>query len=367
MIDPLLAEYEEMKTAVADFFSNAWLQEENSDYEFCRKIVRSMGGSGLLKHVTPSPSSRDLCFLRYCISQYSAVADLLFAMQGLGSFPLSIAGTEEQKNKYLPGVSQGEIISAFAMTEPDAGSDARAMQLTAEKKNGGYVLNGTKTLISNAGLADFYTLFARTSDSSKGISAFIVDANVVGLRVIPMELIAAHPIGQLEFRNCFIPENQLLGAEGDGLKIAMSTLDVFRASVGAAATGMAERAFHEAISYSKRRKQFGKSLSEFQTIQFKIAEMAQALTASKSLVWHAATRKDSGARTTLESAIAKSFATEAAQEIIDQALQIHGGIGLLKGSITERLYRDVRALRIYEGATEILKSIIANQYLKEDA
>lgn len=367
MIDPLPAEYEEMKTAVADFFSNAWLQEENSDYEFCRKIVRSMGGSGLLKHVTPSPSSRYLCFLRYSIAQYSAVADLLFAMQGLGSFPLSIAGTEEQKNKYLPGVSQGEIISAFAMTEPDAGSDARAIQLKAEKKNGGYVLNGTKTLISNAGLADFYTLFARTSDSPKGISAFIVDANVDGLRVIPMELIAAHPIGQLEFRNCFIPENQILGSEGDGLKIAMSTLDVFRASVGAAATGMAERAFHEAISYSKRRKQFGKSLSEFQAIQFKIAEMAQALSASKSLVWHAATRKDSGARTTLESAIAKSFATEAAQEIIDQSLQIHGGIGLLKGSITERLYRDVRALRIYEGATEILKSIIANQYLKEDA
>jgi acyl-CoA dehydrogenase len=367
MIEPLSQEYEGMKAAVADFFSNAWLQEENSDYEFCRKMVRSMGGSGLLKYVTPSPSSRDLCFLRYSISQYSAVADLLFAMQGLGSFPLSVAGTEEQKNKYLPGVAQGELIAAFAMTEPEAGSDTRAMQLKAEKKSGGYVLNGTKTLISNAGLADFYTLFARTSDSAKGISAFIVDANVDGLRVIPMELIAAHPIGQLEFRDCFISENQLLGAEGDGLKIAMSTLDVFRSSVGAAATGMAERAFHEAISYSKRRKQFGKSLAEFQSIQFKIAEMAQALAASKSLVWHAATRKDSGARTTLESAVAKSFATEAAQQIVDQSLQIHGGIGLLKGSITERLYRDVRALRIYEGATEILKSIIANQYLTEEA
>ena len=171
-----------MKSVVTDFFSNEWLQAENSDYEFCRKIVRSMGGSGLLKHVTPSPSSRNLCFLRYMIAQYSAVADLLFAMQGLGSFPLSIAGTEEQKNKYLPGVSQGQIISAFAMTEPDAGSDARAMQLKAEKKNGGYVLNGTKTLISNAGLADFYTLFARTSDSPKGISAFIVDANSDGLQ-----------------------------------------------------------------------------------------------------------------------------------------------------------------------------------------
>src|SRR5262245_14017971 len=226
MIDPLPAEYEGMKSAVADFFSNAWLQEENSDYEFCRKVVRSMGGSGLLKYVTPSPSSRDLCFLRYCIAQYSAVADLLFAMLGLGSFPLSVAGNEEQKNKYLAGVSAGELIAAFAMTEPEAGSDARYMQLKAEKKNGGYVLNGTKTLISNAGLADFYTVFARTSDSTKGISAFVVDANLDGLHTIPMELIAAHPIGQLEFRNCFVSQSQLLGAEGDGLKIAMSTLHV---------------------------------------------------------------------------------------------------------------------------------------------
>jgi acyl-CoA dehydrogenase len=349
MIEPLPEEYQAMKSAVADFFSNAWLQEENSNYEFCRNMVRAMGGSGLLKYITPKPLSQDLCFLRYCISQYSAVADLLFAMQGLGSFPLSVAGSETQKNKYLTGVAEGQLIAAFAMTEPEAGSDARSIQLKAEKKNDGYLLNGTKTLISNAGLADFYTLFARTSDSAKGISAFILDANTDGLRVIPMELITAHPIGQLELRNCFISANQLLGAEGNGLKIAMSTLDVFRASVGAAAIGMAERAFQEAISYSKRRKQFGKSLSEFQAIQFKIAEMAQALAASKSLVWHAATRKDSGSRTTLESAIAKSFATEAAQQIVDQSLQIHGGIGLIKG------------------ATEILKSIIANQYLKEDA
>ena len=367
MIDPLPQEYEILKSTVEGFFSNADFQEESSDSEFCRKMVRAMGEAGLLKYVAPSPSSRNLCFLRYAIAQYSALSDLLFAMQGLGSFPISLAGTEEQKNQYLPAVAQGKMIAAFAMTEPEAGSDARAMQLKAERKNGGYLLNGKKTLISNAGLADFYTLFARTSEGSSGITTFILDANTVGLRVIPMELIAVHPIGQLEFHDCFIPERQRLGAEGDGLKIALSTLDVFRASVGAAATGMAERAFHEAIFYAKRRKQFGKSLAEFQAIQFKIAEMAQGLAASKSLVWHAANCKDSGARTTLEAAIAKSFATEAAQQIIDQSLQIHGGIGLLKGSITERLYRDIRALRIYEGTTEILKSIIAGQYLKEDA
>jgi acyl-CoA dehydrogenase len=252
------------------------------------------------------------------------------------------------------------------MTEPEAGSDAGAMQTQATKTEQGYVLNGTKTLISNAGLADFYTIFARTSEGARGISAFILDASSRGLQTVQMQLMGTHPIGTLQLKDCFVSENQRLGAEGEGLRIAMSTLDVFRSSVGAAAIGMAERAFHEAISYSKRRKQFGKLLGEFQGVQFKIAEMAQALAASKHLVWHAASCKDSGARTNLESAIAKSFATEAAQQVIDQSLQIHGGIGLMKGSITERLYRDVRALRIYEGATEILKSIIAAHYLKED-
>ena len=222
-------------------------------------------------------------------------------------------------------------------------------------------------MISNAGLADFYTIFARTSAGQRGISAFILDADNPGLKITPMELMGAHPIGRLDLNDCYVPEKNRLGAEGDGLRIAMSTLDVFRSSVAAAAIGMAQRAFEEAISYSKTRKQFGKSLSEFQGVQFKIAEMATALAASKSLIWHAASRKDSGARTNLESAIAKAFATESAQQIIDQSLQIHGGIGLLKGSIMERLYRDVRALRIYEGATEILKSIIAAHYLKEDA
>jgi acyl-CoA dehydrogenase len=286
-------------------------------------------------------------------------------MQGLGSYPIHLAGTFDQKAKYLTGVSSGELIAAFAMTEPQAGSDAASMTTRAEAKDGGYVLNGTKTLISNAGLADFYTLFARTSEGSRGITAFVLEASTAGLRITPQPLMAAHPIGQLELRDCFLPASSRLGNEGDGLKIAYSTLDVFRPSVAAAAAGLAERAFQEAIRYAKERKQFGKALAEFQAIQFKIAEMAQLLQASKLLVWDAASKKDAGAgRITLEAALAKSYATEAAQQIIDQALQIHGGIGLLRGSITERLYRDIRALRIYEGATEVLKTLIAQTYLR---
>ncbi len=367
MITPLPGELQKLQNSVDRLFSEPGLTEENGDPGFCRDLVRKMGEAGLLHHVAPAPSVRDLCFLRYAIAQKTALGDLLFAMQGLGSYPISLAGSAGQKQKYLPSVAEGVLICGFAITEPEAGSDAAALRLRAEKTSGGYVLNGTKTLISNAGLADFYTLFARTSEGSRALSAFIVEASSSGLRTKPQELLAVHPIGQLELENCFVPESHRLGSEGDGLKIAYGTLDVFRSSVGAAATGMAERAFQEAVQYAKKRSQFGKPISEFQGIQFKIAEMAQLLQASKLLIWDAATKKDSGAaRITLESALAKSFATETAQQIIDQSLQIHGGIGLLKGSITERLYRDIRALRIYEGATEVLKSIIAAHYLKEE-
>jgi len=367
MISPLAGELQALQGSVNRLFLQPGLTEENGDLGFCRDLVKEMGEAGLLRHVAPSPSVRNLCFLRYAIAQKTALGDLLFAMQGLGSYPISLAGSAEQKQEYLIRVAEGTLICGFAITEPEAGSDAGALRVRAERTAGGYLLHGTKTLISNAGLADFYTLFARTSEGSRGISAFIVEASNPGLHTKPQELLAVHPIGQLELENCFVPESHRLGSEGDGLKIAYGTLDVFRSSVGAAAIGMAERAFQEAVQYAKRRFQFGKSLAEFQGIQFKIAEMAQSLQAAKLLIWDAATKKDSGAaRITLESALAKSFATEAAQQIIDQSLQIHGGIGLLKGSITERLYRDIRALRIYEGATEVLKSIIAAHYLKED-
>lgn len=365
MIEPLSTELVELQQRVDEFFAYSARLDENGDLDFCRSFVRDIGRSGLLHFVAPTPSVRKLCYLRFAIAERTGTGDVLFAMQGLGSYPISIAGTPEQKAKYLNAVINGEMIAAFAMTEPLAGSDAGAMSLKAERDGDHYVLNGHKTLITNAGLADFYTLFARTAEGPKGITAFILDASTPGLSVTPQELIATHPIGQLHLVNCRIPAIQRLGDEGQGLKIAFATLDVFRSSVAAASVGLAERAFREAIRYAKERQQFGKPLSEFQGIQFKIAEMAQLLRASKLLVWDAATRKDEGAeRITLESAIAKSFATEAAQKIIDESLQIHGGVGLIKGSITERLYRDIRALRIYEGTTEILKSIIAQSILR---
>lgn len=366
MISPLPSEFENVEKRVEELFSDSTLLRDRDDHDFCRRLVQEMGTASLLDDFAGTPSARKLCLLRYCIAQKTPLGDLLFAMQGLGSYPIAIAGTDEQENRYLPGVKNGTLIAAFAMTERDAGSDPASMALRAEKNANGYVLNGAKTLISNAGLADFYTIFARTSEGNKGITAFIVDANVSGLKVKPLELIGTHPIGELHFNNCRIQASCRLGNEGEGLKIAYSTLDVFRPSVAAAATGMAQRAFQEAISFAKTRKQFGKPIAEFQAIQFKIAEMAQLLEASKLLIWNAASKKDAGgARITLESAIAKSFATEAAQQIIDQALQIHGGVGLLKGAITERLYRDIRALRIYEGTTEVLKSVIAHQLLKD--
>jgi acyl-CoA dehydrogenase len=364
MISPLTKECEEWKRRVDKLFADQKLTQENGDFAFCRTLVKKLGDAKLLTFLSSS-SVRELCFLRYTIAQHTALGDLLFAMQGLGSFPISIAGTAEQKEKYVNRANRGELVAAFAMTEPEAGSDAGAMTLRATRTNDGYVLNGKKTLISNAGLADFYTIFARTSEGSRGISAFILDAKTTGIRIHQQELVSVHPIGELELNDCLVPAMQRLGNEGDGLRIAYSTLDVFRSSVGAAAIGMAQRAFQEAVRYSKTRIQFGKPLSELQAIQFKIAEMAQLLQASKLLIWDAATKKDSGAeRITMESAIAKAFSAEAAQQVIDQALQIHGGAGLIKGSITERLYRDIRALRIYEGTTEILKSIIAHQILK---
>jgi acyl-CoA dehydrogenase len=364
MITPTPPELQEIQKQVDAFFKEEKWTTESESISFSRDLVREMGTAGLIHYLTPAPTVRNLCFLRYTIAQKSALADLLFAMQGLGSFPISVAGNDQQKEKYLAGVGSGHMIAAFAMTEPEAGSDASSMTMRAEKKTGGYLLNGTKTLISNAGLADFYTIFARTSEGSRGVTAFILDASTEGLETKPQELVAAHPIGQLQLRNCFVSENQLLGNEGEGLKIAYKTLDVFRPSVAAAAVGMAERAFQEAIQFAKTRQQFGKPIAEFQGIQFKISEMAQLLQASKLLVWDAASKKDAGApRITLEAAVAKAFATESAQRIIDQALQIHGGVGLLKGSITERLYRDIRALRIYEGTTEILNTLIAQHFL----
>ena len=341
-----------------------------------RHFVQALASAGLLVHTVPasfeSRSSsldvRALCVVRERLSYESSLADLMFAMQGLGSFPVSLAGASELKQRLLPRVRSGEAIAAFAITEPEAGSDVGAIQTIARRDGETYVIDGVKTFISNAGLADFYSVFAKTDPTKggKGISAFVVERDTPGFRFEEkIELISPHPIGRISFNECRVPATNLLGDEGQGFKIAMTTLDTFRATVGAAACGLAWRALDEAISYAKRRVQFGKPIAEYQATQMKLAEMATELDAARLLVYRAAWKKDSGAdRVTLEAAMAKLFATEAAQRIIDAAVQIHGGAGVVRGSVVEHLYRDVRALRIYEGTSEIQKLVIAGQLLR---
>jgi len=339
-------------------------------------LVRALAREGLLTHTVPgefesgasSLDVRALCVVRERLCYESSLADLMFAMQGLGSFPVALAGTDEIKRQLLPKVKSGDAIAAFAITEPEAGSDVSALQTTAHRDGAGYVLDGIKTFISNAGLADFYTVFAKTdaAKGSKGISAFVVEKHASGFYFEEkIELIAPHPIGRIRFDGCRVPLSNLLGEEGEGFKIAMRTLDTFRPTVGAAAVGLAWRALDEAISYARRRVQFGRPLAEFQVTQMKLAEMATELEAARLLVYRAAWKKDTEAgRVTLESAMAKLFATEAAQRIIDAAVQIHGGTGVVRGSVVEHLYREVRALRIYEGTSEIQKLVIAGQLLR---
>lgn len=348
---------------------------DETEDEHARRLVGDLAGEGFLDYTVPANSDesnrldvRALCVARERLSYESGLADLMFAMQGLGSFPITLAGTNEIKRKFLPLVKTGKAIAAFAITEPDAGSDVSAIQTTAQRDGDYFILNGVKTFISNAGLADFYTVFAKTDTEKghKGISAFVVERDALGFSFEgKIELIAPHPIGRIRFDDCRVPAMNLLGGEGDGFKIAMATLDTFRPTVGAAACGLAWRALDEAIAYAKRRVQFGRPIAEFQSTQMKIAEMATELDAARLLVYRAAWKKDiEQGRVSLESAMAKLFATEAAQRIIDAAVQIHGGAGLVRGSTVEHLYREVRALRIYEGTSEIQKLVIAGQLLK---
>jgi acyl-CoA dehydrogenase len=348
----------------------------DTEDEQARSLVRELARAGLLVHTVPTSFDtgstkldvRSLAVAREHLSYESSLADLMFAMQGLGSFPVALAGSSEIKRRILPRVISSEAIAAFAITEPDAGSDVSAIQTTARRDGGNYVIDGSKTFISNAGLADFYTVFAKTDPDkgSKGISAFVVERDAPGFRFEEkIELISPHPIGRISFEECRVPKSNLLGEESHGFKIAMTTLDTFRPTVGAAACGLAWRALDEAISYAKRRVQFGRPIAEYQATQMKLAEMATELDAARLLVYRAAWKKDSGAeRVTLEAAMAKLFATEAAQRIVDASVQIHGGVGVVRGSVVEHLYRDVRALRIYEGTSEIQKLVIAGQLLK---
>lgn len=337
-----------------------------------RYYVKALARAGALSYVASDSQLdiRAICLIREGLSYASSLADLAFVMQGLGTFAISRAAPDHVREFWLSRAAEGKSIAAFALTEPDAGSDVAAIQTSARREGETYVINGRKRFISNAGIADFYTVFAKTGSTATGkslLSTFVVSAKLPGFSVLEQtSLMSPHPIGEIGFVDCRVPAEDMVGSEGSGFGLAMETLDTFRASVGAAACGMARRALDEALKYASTRKQFGKLLAEHQLIQEKLADMATQLDAARLLVYRAAYVKDTtSARVTREASEAKLFATEAASKIIDSAVQIHGGNGLVRGSVVERLYRDVRALRIYEGTSEIQKLVIANQLIKE--
>lgn len=343
----------------------------------CRQLVKQLGAGGWLRNSVPAPwggnserlQVRDLCLSREILGRHSGLADFAFAMQGLGSGPISLFGSDTLRQHYLPDVAAGNKIAAFALSEPNAGSDVAAMATSARRDGDEFVLNGSKTWISNGGIADFYTVFARTSDEggSKGISCFVVDADTPGLTIAErIEVIAPHPLATLAFNDCRVPAANLVGELGSGFKYAMGTLDVFRSTVGAAALGFARRALDEAVSYAQQREMFGATLADLQLTQADLGGMALEIDASALLIYRAAWSKDSGAaRITREAAMAKLYATEAAQRVIDKAVQLHGGRGVVSGNMVESLYREVRALRIYEGASEVQRVIIGSLQLQQ--
>jgi acyl-CoA dehydrogenase len=350
--------------------------EGNEVDAVCRRIVGALGGAGWLRLALPAAYGgahdtldvRSLCLVRETLARHSGLADFAFAMQGLGAGPITLFGTDDLKQRYLPAVARGERIAAFALSEPEAGSDVAALGTTARRDGSDYVLDGTKTWISNGGIADQYVVFARTGDAgARGLSAFVVEADAPGLRIAErIQVNAPHPLATLAFESCRVPAGQRLGREGEGFKVAMATLDVFRATVGAAALGFARRALDEATEWAKHRRAFGQPLAEFQLVQAKLAEMAVEVDAAALLVYRAAWVKDGGAsRVTREAAMAKLYATEAAQRVVDAAVQLLGARGVVWNAPVERLYREVRALRIYEGTSEIQKLVIARQVLAD--
>ena len=365
---------QEIRSWVTNNLTTAGHGQWELDSEACR-LVNRLGQDGFMAYIAPRKfggvreevQARDLCIIREALAWGSALADVMFGVQALATYPIVIAGNEEQKARYLPSLARGETIPAFAMTEPNAGSDVSSITTRAVRDANGYRLNGVKHFISNAGIAQSYVVFAsmEPQDRTKNISAFIVDSDSPGFIVKEKTpLLSPHPLGVLAFEDCFVSQRQRLGGEGEGLKIALQTLDMLRCSVGAAAVGFAKRALDEAIAYSRNRRQFGRALADFQATQFKLAEMATELEASRLLVYQAAWTNDRRQPdASRKSSMAKLFATEAAQRIVDQSLQIHGGNGVIAGNIMERLYRDVRALRIYEGTSEIQKLIIARSLL----
>lgn len=355
-----------------------WLEGAHDDVDSaCRKLVAQLGKAGWLRNSVPASAGgiypqldvRSLCLSRQHLAYYSGLADFAFAMQGLGSGPISLFGDEATQQRYLTKVAKGELISAFALSEPNAGSDVAAMATEAVVDGDGYILNGTKTWISNGGIADFYTVFARTNEApgAKGISCFVVEADNPGLKIANrIDVIAPHPLATLSFEDCRVSKTAMIGQPGKGFGIAMATLDVFRSTVGAAALGFARRALDEAGKHSTQREIFGGKLSDLAITQSSLGEMALDIDASALLIYRSAWTKDTqGTRVTREAAMAKFYATEAAQRIIDQALQLHGGLGVVTGNMVESLYREIRALRIYEGASEVQKVIMGQQALRE--
>jgi len=344
--------------------------------EACRQLVRRLGQAGWFRYAVAgeayggsgdSIDTRAVCLIRETLARHSGLADFVFAMQGLGSGAISLFGTDEQKRRYLPRVAEGSAIAAFAISEPNAGSDVAALQCRAVRNGDTYLIEGVKTWISNGGIADFYVVFARTGEAAgaKGISAFIVDADAHGLTVAErIEVMAPHPLARLEFKECQIPVCQRLGEEGQGFKIAMATLDIFRSSVAAAALGFARRAMHQALRRATCRKMFGQALADFQLTQAKLAKMATEIDAAALLTYRAAWLKDLGRPVTVEAAMAKMTATEIAQQVIDAAIQIFGALGVVSDEPVERLYREIRPLRIYEGATEVQQLIVARGMIK---
>lgn len=365
----------------------------------CRSLVRSLGQAGWLRHATAGRAhgglndvidTRAICLIRETLARHSGLADFAFAMQGLGSGAISLAGSPEQRAAWLPKVGRGEVICAFALSEPEAGSDVAALQCAARLDGDHWVIDGEKTWISNGGIADLYVLFARTGEApgeqpagaagrgehpagaagrgARGISAFIVPAGTPGFEIAErIDLIAPHPLARLRFAGCRIPAANRIGAIGEGFKIAMRTLDVFRTSVAAAALGFARHALDAGLQRATTRKMFNQTLADFQLTQARLAQMALTIDAAALLTYRAAWARDQGRGVTKEAAMAKLAATEGAQQVIDAALQLWGGLGVVSGQPVERLYREIRALRIYEGASEVQQLIIARQLLKEMA
>lgn len=353
------------------FGADGFAHHDDVDQD-CRDILSALAEAGWTRHAVPVDGPLDvrtLCLIREHLAYRSGLADFVFAMQGLGSGAISLHGNDAQRATYLPDVAGGRKCAAFALTEPEAGSDVAAIATTAELDGDHYAINGEKTYISNGGIADFYVVFARTGEAegARGLSAIIVDADTPGLEIAErIDTIAPHPLARLRFENCRVPAGHLIGASGSGFKIAMATLDVFRSTVGAAALGFARRALDEATTRATTRQLFGGPLSDLQAVQTQLAEMAVDIDAAALLIYRAAWTKDEGAtRVTREAAMAKLYATEAAQKAIDTAVQIFGGLGVTVGSVPEALYREIRALRIYEGASEVQKLVIARQHLAE--